>query len=98
MDAGIELAYEPFASETLQLEPMFWELAKLLPTVVMYGIPLLFGLVWLLAAVECVWSKKANLSGCHDEAKEEKLHDTVLEDRRTQTPTGFSHNVGSAAA
>ena len=87
MNAGIELAYEPLASEILQIELPFWEMANLLPTVVMYGIPLLFGLVWLLAALECVWSKDANRSEPDDEAREEGLHGTVLEDRRSQPPT-----------
>ena len=98
MNAGIELAYEPLASEILQLELLFWEMANLLPTVVMYGIPLLFGLVWLLAALECVWSKDANLSGSHDATKEEGLYDAVLENQHSQPPTRFPHNVGSAAA
>ena len=98
MNVGIELAYEPLASEILQLKLLFWEMADLLPPVVIYGIPFLFGLVWLLAALDCVWSKEANLSGSHDKAREEELHGAVLENQHSQPPTRFPHNVGSAAA
>jgi len=98
MNAGIELAYEPLAPEILQLKLLFWEIANLLPTVVLYGIPLLFGLVWLLAALECVWSKEVNISRPYDKAKEEGLHDAVLENQHSQPHTRFQHNMGSAAA
>ncbi|MHC4540026.1 MAG: hypothetical protein ACYTEK_03870 [Planctomycetota bacterium] len=98
MNAGIEFVFEPLRFEILQWELLFQEMAEVLPTVVIVGIPLLYGLVWLLAGMDCMSQKDRNTVDACDTAKKADLFHPSSEDRPSQPATRLLCSDTNAAA
>ncbi len=98
MNNGIEWIYVPMGSEMLQLELIYQEIAEFLPTAIIYGIPILFGIVWLLAALDCILQENRPLPESHNKHKAGEQQNESFRDRLSKVVTKLSQNENSAAA
>ena len=98
MNNGIEWIYVPMGSEMLQLELIYQEIAEFLPTAIIYGIPILFGIVCLLAALDSMLQEDRPLPESHNRHKAGEQQNESSRDRLSKAVTKLSQNENSAAA
>ncbi|MFC1795054.1 hypothetical protein ACFL3Q_15885 [Planctomycetota bacterium] len=98
MNSWIELINEPIKSEILQLELLSQEVIESLPFVIVYAIPILFGVIMLLAALDCMFLEDRDNTQSCIASKTGKEDPAASKDNFSQAATRFLQNDTNAAA
>ncbi|MFC1792769.1 hypothetical protein ACFL3Q_04200 [Planctomycetota bacterium] len=98
MNTWIELINEPLKSEIVQLELLSWEVIDSLPFVIVYAIPILFGVMMLLAVLDCLFLEDKDLPQSYQGSKTGEKHPGPSRDSFSQPATRLFQNDTNAAA
>lgn len=98
MNTWIELINEPMKSEILQLELLSQEVIESLPYFIVYAIPILFGVIMLLATLDCMFLEDRSLLQSRNIAKTGNKDHGPSRDSFSQPATRLLQNDTNAAA
>ena len=77
---------------------IYQEIAEFLPNAIIYGIPILFGIVWLLAALDCMLPEDRPLPESPNRHKAGEQQNESSRDRLSKAVTKLSQNENCEAA
>jgi len=98
MDNLTELINGPMRSEMLQLEVLFHRMIETIPLITFSAIVISFGLVILLAVLDCMFLKDNESQLINKEYKKEEQYHNSTRDGYSQQATSFYLNDTNAAA
>ena len=74
MNSWMELIDGPVRPEILQLELLWQEVIVSVLFVIVYASLILFGIAWLLAALDCIFAKGRDMAQSQDQYKTHRTH------------------------
>jgi hypothetical protein len=98
MNTWIEMINGPMRSEMLQFELLCQEVIVSVLFVLVYAIMILFGIAWLLAALDCIFAKGKDMTESQDQHKTGERCHGLSRNKFSQTAARLSKNNTGVAA
>ncbi len=98
MNIWIELIHGPMRPEIIQVELLYKEVIVSVLFVIVYAVPIIFGIAWLLAAVDCIFVEGRDMTHSQDQHKTGERCHGLSRKKLSQTAARLSKNNAGVAA
>jgi hypothetical protein len=98
MNFWIELINGPIRPEILQVELLYKEVIVSVLFVIVYAVPIIFGIAWLLAALDCLFAKGRDMTQSQDQHKTVERCHGLSGSKFSQAAARLSQNDTGVAA
>ena len=98
MNIWIELINGPMRPEILQVELLYKEVIVSVLFVIVYAVPIIFGITWLLAALDCLFAKGRDMTESQDQYKTGERCHGLSGSKFSQAAARLSKNDTGVAA